>query len=89
MVVGVVHNPILGETFTATRGGSALLNGQPIHVSSESDLASALVATEVTDVAVVTHRARFGSDHIAGPPHGETGTWMRDAVIGIDVTAAV
>ena len=45
--MGVVHNPILGETFTAVRGRGALLNGQPICASAESDLASALVATEV------------------------------------------
>ena len=57
----MVHNPILGETFTAVRGGGALLNGQPISASSEGDLASALVATEVTDAAVLTHRVRSGS----------------------------
>ena len=51
VVVGVVHNPILGETFTAVRGGGALLNGQPVRASSESDLASALVATEVTSAS--------------------------------------
>lgn len=47
VVVGVVHNPILGETFTAVRGRGALLNGQAITTSGESDLGSALVATEV------------------------------------------
>lgn len=68
MVVGVVHNPVLGETFTTVRGGGALLNGQPIHVSSESDLASALVATEVTTAAIRSHRVHPGSDHIPEPP---------------------
>lgn len=47
VVVSVVHNPILGETFTAVRGRGAQLNGQPISVSEEADLGSALVATEV------------------------------------------
>lgn len=47
VVVGVVHNPILAETFTAMRSRGALLNGQRISVSGESDVGSALVATEV------------------------------------------
>ncbi|WP_112322077.1 inositol monophosphatase family protein [Oceanibium sediminis] len=32
-VIGVIHDPIHGETFTATRGGGAALNGQPIRVA--------------------------------------------------------
>lgn len=41
----MVHNPVLNETFTATRGGGAHLNGQRIHCSATSALGSALVAT--------------------------------------------
>ena len=44
-VVGVVHNPSLGETFTATRGGGARRNGAPIHVSTRDDLSKALIGT--------------------------------------------
>eukprot|EP00878_Enallax_costatus_P010703 GHUV01011179.1.p1 GENE.GHUV01011179.1~~GHUV01011179.1.p1 ORF type:complete len:196 (+),score=33.49 GHUV01011179.1:304-891(+) len=33
-VVGVVHNPILDEMFTAVKGNGAHLNGQPITVSN-------------------------------------------------------
>ena len=44
-VVGVVHNPNVGETFTAVRGRGAMLNGKVIRVSERSDLASALVGT--------------------------------------------
>jgi myo-inositol-1(or 4)-monophosphatase len=44
-LVGVVHNPNLGETFVAARGGGSHLNGRPIHVSDRTDLAGALVAT--------------------------------------------
>ncbi|MCU1459331.1 MAG: inositol monophosphatase/fructose,6-bisphosphatase family protein [Actinomycetia bacterium] len=32
-VVGVVHAPMLGETFTATEGGGAFRNGVELHVS--------------------------------------------------------
>src|SRR4051794_164741 len=36
--VAVVHHPILGETFTAVRGGGARLQGAPTRVSDASDL---------------------------------------------------
>lgn len=44
-LVGVVHDPSRGETFAATRGGGATLNGAPIRVSERADLADALVGT--------------------------------------------
>ena len=44
-VLGVIHNPLMGETFSATRGGGARLDGAPIKVSDRSELSSALVAT--------------------------------------------
>jgi myo-inositol-1(or 4)-monophosphatase len=43
--VGVVAAPGLGETFTAVRGRGAWLNGAPIAVTAEDDLARALVGT--------------------------------------------
>jgi myo-inositol-1(or 4)-monophosphatase len=44
-VAGVVHNPVSGETWTATRGGGAALNGSPVHESGCDRLDLALVAT--------------------------------------------
>jgi myo-inositol-1(or 4)-monophosphatase len=44
-LAGVVHNPLADETFRATRGGGADLNGEPIAVNDHDDLATALVAT--------------------------------------------
>jgi myo-inositol-1(or 4)-monophosphatase len=44
-VAGVVHNPVTGETWTATRAGGAFLNGEPIHESGCDRLELALVAT--------------------------------------------
>ena len=44
-LVGVVHDPLADETFTAARGGGARLNGEPIAVSGLGDPATALVAT--------------------------------------------
>ncbi len=43
-VIAVVHAPALEMTHEAVRGGPALLNGQPIHVSQASRLARARVA---------------------------------------------
>ena len=33
ITVGVIHNPVTGDLYTARRGGGAFLNGEPIHVS--------------------------------------------------------
>jgi myo-inositol-1(or 4)-monophosphatase len=44
-VWAVIFDPTREEMFTAEKGGGAFLNGQPIHVSSVSNLAECLVAT--------------------------------------------
>jgi len=44
-IIGVVHAPVLAETFTAMRGAGARLDDAVIAVSATTDLASALVAT--------------------------------------------
>lgn len=44
-VAGVVYDPSRDELFAATRGGGATLNGAPLSVRTEPDLAEALVAT--------------------------------------------
>jgi len=43
--VGVVHAPFLGEAFHAVRGGGAFLDGRPMRVSPEPELARSLLAT--------------------------------------------
>src|SRR5262249_30069285 len=43
--VGVVHDPLRDEMFTAERGAGARLNGEPIHVSGEERPERALIAT--------------------------------------------
>ena len=68
-VVGVVHNPILGETYTAVRGRGAFLNGARCACSGESMLNRALMATEIgttrdeETVAAVTARLRVLVEH--------------------------
>lgn len=45
MRVGVVYNPFTDEMFHAEAGTGAFLNDSPIHVSDQSELRRALVAT--------------------------------------------
>ncbi|UCD37569.1 MAG: 3'(2'),5'-bisphosphate nucleotidase CysQ [Fidelibacterota bacterium] len=42
-VLGVLHNPVSGETFTATEGNGANLNGKPITVSKVERLEDAVI----------------------------------------------
>ena len=44
-VVGVAYDPFRNEMFSAELGQGALLNNQPIHVSSQTDLGHAVVST--------------------------------------------
>jgi myo-inositol-1(or 4)-monophosphatase len=44
-LAGVVLDPVREECFTATRSGTAQLNGAPIHASSRAELPTAMVAT--------------------------------------------
>jgi myo-inositol-1(or 4)-monophosphatase len=44
-LVAVVVDPVLGDTFTAVRGGGAERNGEPIRCRATPDLATALVGT--------------------------------------------
>jgi myo-inositol-1(or 4)-monophosphatase len=45
VIVGVVHDPLRGETFCAARGGGATLNDRPIRVSQALTLEQSLVLT--------------------------------------------
>lgn len=45
IVLGVVHDPMKGETYVAESGGGATLNRRPIRVSDTDELILALIAT--------------------------------------------
>ncbi|MFE3455320.1 inositol monophosphatase family protein [Nonomuraea sp. NPDC059194] len=45
-IVGVVHDPIRSETFSAARVGGAALGGTPLRVNEPVPLSRALIATE-------------------------------------------
>ncbi|WP_426566712.1 inositol monophosphatase family protein [Angustibacter sp. McL0619] len=45
VLAGCVHNPVSGETFTATLGGGSYLDGRPLRVNDVHDLGQCLLAT--------------------------------------------
>lgn len=45
VVMGLVHNPVMGELFTAVKGAGAQLNGRPIRVSDKTLMTDCLLAT--------------------------------------------
>jgi myo-inositol-1(or 4)-monophosphatase len=52
VVAGVVHLPVSGQTYAATRNGPALLDDRPIRVSgAETIPGSSLLASKICDVA--------------------------------------
>lgn len=45
-LIGVVHDPLRGQTFVAERGSGATLNDAPLHVSDVGDLSKAIVGLD-------------------------------------------
>jgi myo-inositol-1(or 4)-monophosphatase len=45
LVAGVIHAPLLGQTFAASKGRGATLNGRPMGVSATDRLGASLIAT--------------------------------------------
>jgi myo-inositol-1(or 4)-monophosphatase len=45
LVVGVIHNPITNQTFGATMGQGATLDGRPLRVSTAARLRESLIST--------------------------------------------
>ncbi|MFU8893584.1 MAG: inositol monophosphatase family protein [Luteolibacter sp.] len=43
IVLGVIHDPMVGETWTVEEGGAVLLNGKPVKASSRENLAEAVL----------------------------------------------
>ena len=51
VVLGVVYDPMVKQTYAAERGGGATLNGEPLEVSSTEEPAQALLGTSFADRA--------------------------------------
>ncbi|MBL8582227.1 MAG: inositol monophosphatase family protein [Rhizobiaceae bacterium] len=54
-VVGVVHEPCSGETFSARLGGGAFVNGRPIRVTSATSLTQGSVGVGCSNRSVAGH----------------------------------
>ena len=48
-VVGVIHDPNAGETFAASLGGGATLNGKPMHASRATSLTQGSVGVGLSN----------------------------------------
>ena len=61
IVVGVIHDPMVGETWTVEKGAPAFLNGQPISTSKRATLAESIlyVGCGKDDAALRTGMDRF------------------------------
>ena len=59
IVAGVVYDPVREETFTATKGQGAFLNGSPISVSETSELSRSLLSF---DLGYVDEKAALAID---------------------------
>jgi len=57
LVAGVIFDPNRNETFAATKGGGATLNGQPISTSGESNMAMAMAMASLPVGADRNHPA--------------------------------
>ncbi|GGA69238.1 inositol monophosphatase [Pseudoclavibacter endophyticus] len=65
-LAAVVHAPALGETYTATAGGGATRNDEPIRASSVTELGQSLVATGFSYDAADRRRQASAWAQIAG-----------------------
>lgn len=62
VLVGVVHAPTIGSTWTAMRGGGAFFNGQSIHCNEPVNLDRALIGTGfVYDVSMRAQQGKVVS----------------------------
>jgi myo-inositol-1(or 4)-monophosphatase len=65
-VVGVIHDPIRGETFTASDEAPALLDGEPIRASDKDKLSDFVVSLALSGPGLIA-RAREVRKHIRVP----------------------
>ena len=62
-LVGVVHDPLRGETFAARRDGPPTLDGEPVEGSRREELSTAMVATGFAyDAEVRAVQARVAAE---------------------------
>ena len=86
MVVGVTYDPIKEETFTAEIGQGALLNGEPISVSTRDEIPNCLLGF---DLGYVDDKAATALDMIRSLwPGFQTMRLMGSSALGMAYAAA-
>jgi myo-inositol-1(or 4)-monophosphatase len=54
--LGVIADPMHGETYVAERGQGAQLNGRPIHVSALTDMQQSIIGCDIGYVQTISDR---------------------------------
>lgn len=65
IILGVVCNPMLDQTFTAVKGQGAFLNGKPIQASKAQELHEALVGIEMSQAQNPKYTETFSKRYIS------------------------
>ncbi|MET1415101.1 inositol monophosphatase [Roseibium sp. HPY-6] len=78
VIVGVIHDPVAGETFTAGAGQGALLNGKPIRVSTSESLATGSVGVGFNGRTAITDAV-----NVVGALVSKGGVFFRNASGGL------
>jgi len=81
MLAGVIHIPVIGETYAAVRGAGATLNGEPVSVSDEKELSSSLLSTGFPYDEDLVPRALEIFSNLARKSRGI----RRDGAAGVDL----
>jgi len=78
VTVGVIHDPVCGETFRASLGGGAFLNGKPMKVSGSESLAEGSVG-----VGFNGRTAATDAINVVGAVVSKGGVFFRNASGGL------
>jgi myo-inositol-1(or 4)-monophosphatase len=81
MVAGVIHIPVIGETYAAVKGAGATLNGEPVYVSDEDKLSSSLLSTGFPYDKELVPRALEEFSNLVRQSRGV----RRDGAAGVDL----
>jgi myo-inositol-1(or 4)-monophosphatase len=104
-VMGVIHAPVLGETFAARKGAGATLNGRPLHVSQTPGLNTATIeigwsarrpfaeytnlVSKVGALGASTKRSASGALGMAWVACGRTDAYLELHINSWDVAAGI
>lgn len=83
----MIYQPLLRETFTATKNGGALFNGTPIHVSNVSDFSRSFLVTGFP-YNIARHGRNWGEHFLSIVRSGVPVRRLGSAALDLAYTAA-